>query len=511
MNSLANPSNRNYSEEHINISFEDEELTLSEIVIDDNKRQSLQNKSDYFYSFDKSSINSDVDITLEDSATEAIELSKMKPEIFERMMENESDLSVNVSTKTEESASENSTIFHDALTDQSESSSDVKKDVENITDASKETKSSLDRLSEVLNVIDCNNSEKENYIKGSLEAIEQDINLQLIFNRDAEEPVSTLLFGLPGGGKSHLIKKVAKKHGFKWQIISTTQILDKYIGQSEKNLKKIMEEASKEGPTLLLMDEIDGLMSMRSDKSGEAEEARKGVKNLMLNIMSGSEVLPNLFLYFTTNYPWTLDRAFLDRLTDSAKVDLPDTREKYRFFLQKANKLDYECSMSLEEFSSLDTNNFNYRQTAKLLQKAARNLQIRTSRAPHLRKISSDPLKVLGCYCNGSCDRYNVPIMEIPSRNLRCGTITFSDVSEAQRLYRIRGNNNQDDHRKMDHFAEFGTPPKEEEKKSQYNNEKEASLIGSCHGHSQFEILGFLIFGAIAILFIYILVNYILK
>ena len=75
-------------------------------------------------------------------------------------------------------------------------------------------------------------------------------------------------------------------------------------------------------------------MNQRSEKSGEAEEARKGLKNLMLNIMSGSEVLPNLFLYFTTNYPWTLDKAFLDRLTESAKVNLPNTREKFSFQLR---------------------------------------------------------------------------------------------------------------------------------------------------------------------------------
>ena len=98
-----------------------------------------------------------------------------------------------------------------------------------------------------------------------------------MFNRDSDEPISTLLYGLPGAGKSYLLQKVAKKWDFKSEVISTTQILDSYIGESEKKLKKILKDASDNGPTLLLLDEIDGLMSQRSEKSGPAEEARKGV------------------------------------------------------------------------------------------------------------------------------------------------------------------------------------------------------------------------------------------
>ena len=69
---------------------------------------------------------------------------------------------------------------------------------------------------------------------------------------------------------------------------------------------------------------------------------------------------------------------------------------------------------------------------------------------------------------------------------------------------------NQNDHRNMEHFEEFGTPPKEEERKSHYNNEKEASMIGSCQSHGQFEILGFLLTGVVGILIIFLVVNFIL-
>ena len=109
-------------------------------------------------------------------------------------------------------------------------------------------------------------------------------------------------------------------------------------------------------------------------------------------------------------------------------------------------------------------------------------------------------------------DTLQCPIMQIPSKHLRSGTITFTDVSEAQRLWRIRGNMNQNDHRNMEHFEELGTPPKEEERKSHYNNDKEASMIGSCQSHGHFEILGFLISEVVVVvmLIIFLVVNFIL-
>ena len=77
------------------------------------------------------------------------------------------------------------------------------------------------------------------------------------------------------------------------------------------------------------------------------------MKNLMLNILSGSEALPNLFLYFTTNFPWTLDKAFLDRMTTKTKVDLPNKVEQYKFFLEKVEANSYNTNITFEQYMSL--------------------------------------------------------------------------------------------------------------------------------------------------------------
>ena len=381
---------------------------------------------------------------------------------------------------------------------------------------------SLRRNVHSLNVLDCSKyQEADDDVKiqktdvgkdfhqvGSLDKIEKEIERLLIFNRDSDEPVSTLLYGLPGAGKSYLLQRVANKYGFPSKVISTTQILDSYVGESEKKLKKIFMEASAKGPTLLLLDEIDGLMSQRSEKSGAAEEVRKGVKNLMLNILSGSEALPNLFLYFTTNFPWTLDKAFLDRMTTTTKVDLPDKVEQYKFFLEKVEAKSYHTTITYEEFCTLETENFNYRQMNQLFKASTKKLQYFTMNAPHRSKISTDPIKIVGCYCTtGNCERYDVPLMKIPSKQLRVGTITLSDVAEAQRKERIRSTMNQEDFRKIDHFEAFGKLPEEDDRKAS-NNKEESMGHFNCQGEIS-EILGFLITGAAVLLTVFLLANFV--
>ena len=369
-----------------------------------------------------------------------------------------------------------------------------------------------------LNVVDCSNIPKDEVVVkeqktdvekdvsqvGSLDKIERDIERLVIFNRDSDEPISTLLYGLPGAGKSYLLQKVAKKWDFKSEVISTTQILDSYIGESEKKLKKILKDASDNGPTLLLLDEIDGLMSQRSEKSGPAEEARKGVKNLMLNILSGSEALPNLFLFFTTNFPWTLDKAFLDRMTTTTKVDLPDKVDQYKFFLAQVEAKGYHTTLTYKEFCSLETSNFNYRQMTQLLKASTKKLQYLTMNAPHRSMVSKNPIKIVGCYCTtGTCDRINVELMKIPSDQLRFGTITFNDVAEAQRKERIRSTMNQADFRKIEHFEAFGKLPEEDDKKSSINKAESKFYF-----HEGFETLGILITLGAILLIVFLVANY---
>ena len=67
----------------------------------------------------------------------------------------------------------------------------------------------------------------------------------LLFNRDSKRPFSTLLYGLPGAGKSFILDKIAKEFGFSYRFVSSTEFKSDLHGQSEAKLKAIFEEASR--------------------------------------------------------------------------------------------------------------------------------------------------------------------------------------------------------------------------------------------------------------------------
>ena len=149
-------------------------------------------------------------------------------------------------------------------------------------------------------------------------------------------------------------------------------------------------------------------------------------------------------------------------------MDLPNKVEQYKFFLEKVEANSYNTNITFEQYMSLETENFNYRQIYQLVKAATTKLQYFTMNAPHRSVISTDPIKIVGCYCTtGNCERYDLPLVMIPSKQLRVGTITLSDVAEAQQKERIRSTMNQEDFRKIDHFEAFGKLPEEDDRKPQ--------------------------------------------
>ena len=120
---------------------------------------------------------------------------------------------------------------------------------------------------------------------------------------------------------------------------------------------------------------------------------------------------------------------------------------------------------------------------------------------------STDPIKIVGCYCTtGNCERYDLPLIMIPSKQLRVGTITLSDVAEAQQKERIRSTMNQEDFRKIDHFEAFGKLPEEDDRKAS-NNKEEYMGHFNCQVEI-FQILGFLITIALVILVVFLLTKF---
>jgi len=91
-----------------------------------------------------------------------------------------------------------------------------------------------------------------------------------------EPPKGILLYGPPGTGKTLLAKAVANESGAYFIAINGPEIVSKYVGESEKRLRDIFEEANKNAPSIIFIDEIDAIVPKRDESIGEVERRLVG-------------------------------------------------------------------------------------------------------------------------------------------------------------------------------------------------------------------------------------------
>jgi len=173
-------------------------------------------------------------------------------------------------------------------------------------------------------------------------------------------PTWLLMYGPPGTGKTFISKKLAQEL-WAWFIAkSMWELGSSYMHQTTQNIKKLFDEAkkvSKKGPIILFLDEIDSLVSSRTDRvdANKAEE----VSQFLQEFNKLAEDAPNLIVIAATNRPDHLDSALLrsGRLDKKIYVWLPDfeTRKAlFKVFIEKFDrphsKLDYNKLAELTEW-----------------------------------------------------------------------------------------------------------------------------------------------------------------
>jgi len=147
----------------------------------------------------------------------------------------------------------------------------------------------------------------EEEVKKVREMVELPLKHPEIFQRlGVEAPKGVLLHGPPGTGKTLLARAVASETNSHFIVINGPEIMSKYYGQSEENLRKKFEEAEKNAPSIIFIDEIDAIASKREETRGEVE--RRVVAQL-LALMDGLKSRGRVVVIAATNVPNILDPA----------------------------------------------------------------------------------------------------------------------------------------------------------------------------------------------------------
>ena len=140
-------------------------------------------------------------------------------------------------------------------------------------------------------------------------------------------PKGVLMHGPPGTGKTLLAKAVASESDAHFIAINGPEIMSKYVGGSEENLREYFEEAEENSPSIIFIDELDAIAPKREETNGEAE--RRTVAQL-LTLMDGLKSRGQVVVIGATNRPDSLDPALRrpGRFDREIEIGVPDTEER---------------------------------------------------------------------------------------------------------------------------------------------------------------------------------------
>lgn len=156
------------------------------------------------------------------------------------------------------------------------------------------------------------------------EMVELPLRYPELFTRlGVDPPKGVLLHGPPGTGKTRLARAVANESDASFFTINGPEIMGSAYGESEKHLREVFEEATKNAPAIIFIDEIDSIAPKRSEVHGEAE---KRLVAQLLTLMDGLHTRSNLVVIAATNRPDALDEALRrpGRFDREIVVGVPD-------------------------------------------------------------------------------------------------------------------------------------------------------------------------------------------
>jgi len=151
-----------------------------------------------------------------------------------------------------------------------------------------------------------------NSIKKELkETIEWPLKNPKVFKRlGIKPPRGVLMYGPPGTGKTLLAKAVAKETEANFISVKGPELLNKWVGESEKGIRRVFERARQAAPTIIFLDEIDAIAPRRGAYEGEGNVTER-VVNTLLAEMDGLEELNDVIVIGATNRPDVVDPALL--------------------------------------------------------------------------------------------------------------------------------------------------------------------------------------------------------
>lgn len=174
------------------------------------------------------------------------------------------------------------------------------------------------------------------------EAVILPVKFPQLFTGNRKPTLGILLYGPPGTGKSFLAKAVATEANLTFFSVSSSDLVSKWMGESERLVKQLFTMARENKPAIIFIDEVDALCGPRGE--GELEASRRIKTELLVQMNGVGNDLNGVLVLGATNIPWQLDAAVRRRFERRIYIALPDCEARKRMFELNIGDVPCECS-----------------------------------------------------------------------------------------------------------------------------------------------------------------------
>lgn len=219
-------------------------------------------------------------------------------------------------------------------------------------------------------------------------------------------PKGVLLYGPPGCGKTMLAKAVAKESGVNFISIKGPELLNKYVGESERGVRKVFSRARQVAPAIIFFDELDALIPKRGQSFGS--DVNEKVVAQILTEIDGVSELKDVMIIGSTNRPDLLDEALMrpGRLDRLIYVPFPDKESREKIFKVHMKKMNLESGIKLDELVNA-TENYSGADIAAVCREAGMNAIreaiVKNTEKPMAQKVTIKNFKDAITHVKASC------------------------------------------------------------------------------------------------------------
>ncbi|KAI7777785.1 Vacuolar protein sorting-associated protein 4 [Diaporthe eres] len=229
-------------------------------------------------------------------------------------------------------------------------------------------------------------------LEGAKEALKEAVLLPIkfpqMFQGNRKPWKGILLYGPPGTGKSYLAKALATEAKSTFFSVSSSDLVSKWMGESERLVKQLFNMARENKPSIIFIDEVDALCGPRGE--GESEASRR-IKTEMLVQMDGvGKDSTGVLVLGATNIPWQLDAAIRRRFQRRVHISLPDISARTTMF--KIAVGDTKTSLKSEDYRELAklSEGYSGSDIAVAVQDALMQPVRKIQQATHFKKVDLD-------------------------------------------------------------------------------------------------------------------------